>query len=236
MEAIILAGGLGSRLRAVVPDLPKPMAPINGRPFLEYLLDYWIEQGVNRFVLSVGYKHDMIKRHFAAAYKGTEVDYAVEEKPLGTGGGLLLALKRLRPTDVPFLIINGDTFFEIDLASMLRHHQKRHAELTIALREVEANNRYTSVGIDELGKIETFANRARAEKRELINGGVYLATRSLFASVAWGFDSPLSIENQLYPDMLTEGKRIYGFLSSGRFIDIGVPEDYQRAASMLPKV
>ena len=123
MEAIILAGGLGRRLRAAVPDVPKPMAPINDHPFLEYLIDYWISQGVDRFVLSVGYKHEIIKRHFGTRYKGIDVDYAVEDQPLGTGGGLLLALKRLRRTG-PSLIMNGDTFFKVDLAPMRRYHQQ----------------------------------------------------------------------------------------------------------------
>lgn len=232
MEAIILAGGLGSRLRAAVPDLPKPMAPINGRPFLEYLLDYWAGQGVSRFVLSVGYKRDIIEEHFATRYKGTEVDYAAEDQPLGTGGGLLLALKHLRRTG-PFLIMNGDTFFEVDLAPMRRYHRERRAELTIALREVEANSRYGGVGIDKEGKITSFDNRARTADRALINGGVYLAEKSAFAGMAPESDVPVSIEDQLYPRMLAEGRRMYGFPSSGRFIDIGIPEDYRRAASVL---
>lgn len=232
MEAIILAGGLGSRLRAAVPDLPKPMAPIHGRPFLEYLLDYWAGQGVSRFVLSVGYKRDIIEKHFATRYKETEVDYAVEEQPLGTGGGLLLALKHLHRTG-PFLIVNGDTFFEVDLAPMRRYHQERRAELTIALREVEANSRYGGVGIDKEGKITSFDNRARTADRALINGGVYLAEQSAFAGMAQESNAPVSIEDQLYPRMLAEGRRLYGFPSSGRFIDIGIPEDYQRAASVL---
>ena len=232
MEAIILAGGLGSRLRAAVPDLPKPMAPIHGRPFLEYLCDYWAGQGVSRFILSVGYKRDIIEEHFGARYKGTEVDYAVEGQPLGTGGGLLLALKQLRRTG-PFLIMNGDTFFEVDLTPMRRYHLEKSAELTIALREVEANSRYGSVGIDKEGKITTFDNRARTSGRALINGGVYLAEKSAFTGMALESDAPVSIEDQLYPRMLTEGRRLYGFPSSGRFIDIGIPEDYRRAAGIL---
>src|SRR3989304_6548425 len=233
MEPILLAGGLGSRLRATVPDLPKPMAPIHGRPFLEYLLDYWAGQGVSRFVLSVGYKRDIIEEHFGARYKGTEVDYAVEDQPRGTGGGLLLALKHLRRTG-PFLIMNGDTFFEVDLAPMRHYHQERRAELTIALREGEANSRYGGVGIDNKGKIKTFDNRARTTDRALINGGVYLAEKSAFAGMAPESDAPVSIEDQLYPRMLAEGRRMYGFPSSGRFIDIGVPEDYRRAGTGLP--
>ena len=232
MEAIILAGGLGSRLKAVVPDVPKPMAPINGRPFLEYLFDYWAGQGVSRFVLSIGYKREIIEKHFAVHYKGIEVGYAMEDQPRGTGGGLLLALKQLRQSGT-FLIMNGDTFFEVDLAPMRDYHHDKHAEVTLALREVKANSRYAGVEIDKDGKIMTFDNRARTSDRALINGGVYLAEKSAFAGMAQKSDEPISIEEQLYPRMLAAGRRMYGFPSSGRFIDIGIPEDYQRAAAVL---
>lgn len=234
MEAIILAGGLGSRLKAAVPDVPKPMAPINGRPFLEYLLDYWAGQGVDRFVLSVGHKREIIEEHFAVHYKGIEVDYAVEDRPRGTGGGLLLALKHLRQSGA-FLVLNGDTFFEVDLALMRRYHQDRHAEVTIALREVEANSRYASVETDDDGMITAFDNRARTSGRARINGGVYLAESAAFAGMPPEPDGPVSIEDHLYPGMLAAGRRMYGFPSHGRFIDIGIPEDYRRAAAMLPR-
>ncbi|MHB8621948.1 MAG: nucleotidyltransferase family protein [Sulfuricaulis sp.] len=235
MEAIILAGGLGSRLRAVVPDLPKPMAPIKGRPFLEYLLDYWAGQGVSRFVLSVGYKHHMIEGRFANRYKVSEVDYAVETKPRGTGGGMLLALKRLNQPG-PFLIVNGDTFFEVNLLSMQHFHQDKCADVTIALREVETNSRYAGVKIDQYGKITAIDNCIRTMDRALINGGVYLAEKMAFEDMIPESDKSVSLEEQLYPQMLTAGKRMYGFPSSGRFIDIGIPEDYQRASSILAGV
>lgn len=235
MEAIILAGGLGSRLKTVVPDAPKPMAPINGRPFLEYLVDYWFGQGVNRFILSVGYKHEIIERHFGARYKEAEVDYAVENQPRGTGGGLLLALDRLRQSDA-FLVLNGDTFFEVDLALIRRYHQDRHAEVTVALREVEANSRYAGVAVNNDGMVTAFDSRARTSGLALINGGVYLAEKSAFVGTPPESDKPVSIEDQLYPRMLSAGRRMYGFRTSGRFIDIGIPEDYQRAATVLPDV
>lgn len=234
MEAIILAGGAGRRLRAVVPDVPKPMAPVNGRPFLEHLLDYWIGQGVSRFILSVGYKFEVVEGHFGDCYRGVEVACVVEDRPRGTGGGLLLALKHLRQSGA-FLIMNGDTFFEVDMAPMCRHHQDRRAEVTIALREVEANSRYANVEIDNDGRITAFDNRARTSGRALINGGVYLAEKSAFAGMIPESDEPVSIEDQLYPRMLVAGRRMYGFRSSGKFIDIGIPEDYRRAAAVLPR-
>lgn len=228
----MLAGGLGTRLRQVVPDLPKPMAPVNGRPFLEHLLDYWMRQGIDRFVLSVGYKHEVVEQHFGSRYRSAEIDYAVEASPCGTGGGLLLSLPRLRGPGT-FLVMNGDTFFEVGLDAMQRFHCERQADLTVALREVEANSRYGGVGIDGQGRITTFDNRARTAGRALINGGVYLAEKAAFAGMAPESDGPVSLEEQLYTHMLAAGRRLYGHLSSGRFIDIGIPEDYHRAASVL---
>lgn len=231
MEAIVLAGGLGSRLRAEVPDVPKPMAPVNGRPFLEYLLDYWIGQGVSRFVLSVGYKREAIERRFAACYRNAEIDYAVEQRPLGTGGGLLLALGRRRQNDM-FLVVNGDTFFEVDLTALRQHHEATRAEFTVALREIEANERYSGVQMGADGKIGAFS-RARTPGRARINGGVYLAESTAFAGMELGSDRPVSLEDDLFPRMLAAGRRLYGFVSPGRFIDIGVPQDYRRAAVLL---
>jgi len=232
MEAIVLAGGLGSRLRPIVSDVPKPMAPINGCPFLEHLFDYWMDQGVGRFVLSVGYKHEVIEKHFGNRYQSAEIDYAVEANPCGTAGGLLLSLPHLRGPGT-FVVMNGDTFFEVKLDAMRRLHRDRQADLTIALREVESNNRYGGVGVDDQGRITTFDNRARTSGRALINGGVYLAEKTAFVGMASEPVGPVSLEEQLYPRMLVVGRRLYGLLSSGRFIDIGIPEDYHRAASIL---
>ena len=112
--AIILAGGLGTRLRSVIPDLPKPMAPICGRPFIEYQLEYWIKQGINKFILSVGYKNKVISGYFGDNYKGVEIDYVIENEPLGTGGAFLLASERIANNE-SFLLLNGDTYFDVDL-------------------------------------------------------------------------------------------------------------------------
>ena len=125
--AIILAGGLGTRLRSAVTDLPKPMAPIGGRPFLEYQLDYWIAQGISRFVLSVGYQHEVIIDHFGTSYEGIELNFVIEETPLGTGGGLLLAAEKVG-NDTPFLLLNGDTYFSVDLKTLTDFSQEKDAD------------------------------------------------------------------------------------------------------------
>ncbi len=233
MEAVILAGGLGTRLREQVPDLPKPMAPVGGRPFLEYQIDYWIEQGVSSFILSVGYKREAIESRFGTRYKDAEISYAVEEKPLGTGGGLVLSVKKLK-TREGFILLNGDTFFEVDLSEMEKLHSREKSDVTVALHEVEENTRYGSVKLDADGRITDF-NSAPDAGNSLINGGVYIINKTALDAAGWSAGDSFSVEKDLFPAMIESGARFYGYVSSGRFIDIGVPEDYQRAGGLLGK-
>lgn len=233
IPAIILAGGLGTRLRQAVPDLPKPMAPLEGRPFLEYQMDYWIAQGVRRFVLSVGYKHELIEKHFGPAYGGAEVAYAVEAAPLGTGGGLLLAMGAMRSAG-PWLVLNGDTFFDVDLAGLVNFHETRQAEITLSLFPVENNTRYTGVEIDDAQRITKLKSVSDGGRR-LINGGVYLLAETALAGLPYRPGDKASFESDILEKALEAGKRLYGYSCSGKFIDIGVPEDYARAARLLKK-
>lgn len=232
MEAIVLAGGLGRRLRSVVPDLPKPMAPINGRPFLEYLFDYWIGQGIRRFILSVGYRRDAIQSHFGESYRSTGISYAAEDTPLGTGGALLRAVTELTSQE-PFIVINGDTYFEVDLAVLARFHTGCGADMTLALREVADCSRYTRIELDEGGQIGVFHTRGGLVGAGLINGGVYLATKKVFEDFAEEPEREISLEDDVFPRMVDYGKRICGYRCHGRFIDIGVPDDYRRATTLL---
>lgn len=229
--AIILAGGLGTRLRETVPDLPKPMAPINGRPFIEHQMDYWIGQGVQRFVLSVGYKHELIERHFGKAYRGAEVAYAVEAAPLGTGGGLLLAMGTIRAAGL-WLVLNGDTFFDVNLAELRKFHEAKQAEITLSLFPVENNTRYTGVEIDGAQRI-TRLKFTSDGSRQLINGGVYLLAETALSGLPYRTGDKASFESDILERALEAGKRLYGYSSNGKFIDIGVPEDYSRAARLL---
>lgn len=230
-SAIILAGGLGTRLRQAVPDLPKPMAPLDGRPFLEYQMDYWISQGVRRFVLSVGYMHELIEKHFGATYHGAEVAYAVEAAPLGTGGGMLLAMDKMRAAG-PWLVLNGDTFFDVSLAGLRRFHDAKQAEITMSLFPVENNTRYTEVEIDSTQRITRLDSTSNGS-RQLINGGVYLLAETALSGLPYRIGDKASFENDILERALKAGKRLYGYSSNGKFIDIGVPEDYARAASLL---
>ncbi len=227
--AIILAGGLGTRLRSTVPDLPKPMAPINGRPFLEHLMDNWINQGVTHFILSVGYLSEIIREHFGEQYRNASISYAIEETPLGTGGGLLMAAYDLRES---FLVLNGDTFFEVDLDKLVQYHKIRNSEWTFSLFRTTESKRYMGVDLDEEGVIRPFSMEV-VQAHYLANGGVYLMNPSVLNRLSYQRGSAASLENQILPEYRASGGLVYGMECPGKFIDIGVPEDYRNAMGFI---
>lgn len=230
-EAIILAGGLGTRLQGTVPGVPKPMAPVHGRPFLEYQLDYWIGQGVERFVLSVGYMHEVIVSHFGAAYRDVPIDYAIEHSPLGTGGGLFLAAQKLR-SDNAFLLLNGDTYFEAELSALRSFHEARNADWTFSLIRAAAAGRYMAMDIELGGRISSLKGIA-GEAGQLANGGVYVVNPEALRASRWSTGDRLSLEDDMLPELLTSGSLLVGLECTGTFIDIGVREDYLRVPSIL---
>lgn len=227
-EAIILAGGFGTRLQGVLKDLPKPMAPVNGRPFLTYILDYLIDYQYNKVVLSVGYLHEKIEEFFGTHYKSLEIDYAVETEPLGTGGGILFAMSKCATDNV--LVINGDTMFKVDLDAFEHFHQEKNSLLSIVLREVEDVSRYGSVTISKDNLIALFAEKQVTFGRGYINGGVYLINRKIFEK----YPQPknFSFEKDLMTKYYTQ-ECFYAMPSDGYFVDIGIPEDYARAQREL---
>ena len=227
-EAIILAGGFGTRLQGVVKDLPKPMAPVNGRPFLTYILDYLIDYQYNKVVLSVGYLHKKIEEFFGTHYKSLEIDYAVETEPLGTGGGILFAMSKCTTDNV--LVINGDTMFKVDLDAFERFHEEKSGLLSIVLREVEDVSRYGSVTISDDNLIALFIEKQVTFGRGYINGGVYLINRKLFEKHPQ--PRKFSFEKDLMTKFYTQ-ELFYAMPSDGYFIDIGIPEDYARAQQEL---
>ena len=227
--AIILAGGLGTRLKKVVQDLPKPMALIRGRPFLEYQMDFWISQGVTKFILSVGYLNQKIINHFGDNYHTVPIDYFVEDEPLGTGGALLLAAQDLKET---FVVLNGDTFFEIDLNYLIAFHKKQQAELTLSLFKSNQLGRYMGVNLADDGKILSLQSEGN-KLTLLANGGVYLVNPSVLKRLNDKSYIKSSLENDLLPQFISLGVGLYGLESTGKFIDIGLPEDYYRAQKIL---
>lgn len=230
--AVILAGGLGTRLRSAVPDLPKPMADVLGKPFLEYLMDYWIGQGVTRFVISVGYKRESIMRYFGQQYKGIPIEYVEEETPLGTGGGLLLAARRLNE---PFLLLNGDTFFEIQLDALMDFHRSKDSKWTFALFRANEAKRYGGVQLDSNSRIQSLVT-GKGNIGELANGGIYLVEPNALNAGKFNVGQKYSLEDDVIPGLLESGVPFYGFESPGQFLDIGIPADYFRAADILPKL
>jgi len=232
VEAIILAGGLGKRLRSAVPSLPKPMAPIMGKPFLKYLFEYWLSQGIKHFILSVGYKHELIRAKFGTKYKNIDINYSIENEALGTGGGLLLAIKKLR-TKNPFLLLNGDTFFAINLDNLLKYHKNSKSDMTLSLVESRQNNRYSGVLLDKHGLIYSIDSPTDPSKNGMVNGGVYMIESELFSKYQKQKSKKFSLEEELLPQLLIQKKRIAGFVSKNSFIDIGIPHDYNLAADIL---
>lgn len=220
MEAIILAGGFGTRLSTVVSDVPKPMAPINGRPFLEYLLDDLNEKGINRVILAVGYKKEIIKSYFKEKYKNIDIIYSDEDVPLGTGGAIKKALTLVEDENI--FIINGDTFFDVNLKEIYQFHKKNNSELTLAIKEMEKFDRYGSL-ILEGDKIIKFEEKKYVDKG-YINGGIYLINKELLneeEKESFSFEKDI-LENE---NLKIEK---YGYKSKGYFIDIGIPEDYYK--------
>lgn len=226
MEAIILAGGMGTRLRSVVPDLPKPMAPVAGRPFLAWVLDRLLDAGFERAVLAVGYRHEALSAHFGARHRDLPLHYSVESHPLGTGGAIRLAADQI--TRYPVFVLNGDTYLELDYRAMLAAHRHAGAELSVAVCRVPDVGRYGALEIDD-GVIRGFHEKGRSGPG-YINAGVYLLSAEVMQRIPDG--EPFSFEQQLLVPQVRQ-LRPRAFLAEGRFIDIGIPEDYERAQRLF---
>jgi D-glycero-alpha-D-manno-heptose 1-phosphate guanylyltransferase len=226
-EAIILAGGLGTRLREAVPDLPKCMAPVANRPFLSYVIDALRMQGIERFIFSLGYKWEVIDAYLKEQYPTLLYVNSIETEPLGTGGAIQLALQHCKSENV--LIANGDTLFKIDLPKLTNLHLQNSAACTLALKPMQHFDRYGVVEVAEDGLITSFQEK-RFYAEGLINGGIYLLQKLLFLHKS--LPVKFSFEKD-YLEKHVEEIGFYGSISDGYFIDIGIPEDYNRAQKDL---
>lgn len=222
-EALILAGGLGTRLRSSVPDLPKCMAPVAGRPFLFYVIDYYRKQGIKKFIFCLGYKHETIEEYLRRSF--TDLDYTVtlEHEPLGTGGAIYQGA--LKATAADIVVLNGDTFFEVELNQLSRFHKNKKADCSLCLKEMQNTDRYGVVETDKEGRIISFKEKNFYE-RSVINGGVYALNIPSFIKET--FPEKFSFEKD-YLGKYVKEKRMYGLKGDGYFIDIGIPEDYNKA-------
>ena len=227
MEAIILAGGLGTRLRSRLTDLPKAMAPIAGRPFLEYLLDRLVAAGANRVILSVGHLRHVILERIPENYRGVPITFVTEESPLGTGGAIRQALAQV---DEPAaLVMNGDTYADLDLSAILKRHLQSETSMTMAVTQIQDTSRYGGVVIEK-DQVVGFLEKGK-EGPGWINAGIYALDRDF----PWPESLPTRFsfeENVLVP--LVAELRPTAFRHTGFFLDIGVPEDLDRAQNCLP--
>lgn len=224
-EAVILAGGFGTRLQQVVNDVPKPMAPVNAQPFLNYIFAYLKHFGIKRVVLSTGYLADKVVDYYKDEFNGIQIAYTREESPLGTGGGIRLALEKCHTKNV--LVLNGDSFFDVNLNRYYNQHASFKSDCSLALRKVDDAARYGTIKLGDMGVIKAFREKDGEEKSGLINGGVYILNRELFLNKTKpGIN--FSIEKDFFETRINE-LNIFGFEHPGYFIDIGIPEDYTKA-------
>ncbi len=221
-EIIILAGGMGTRLRQAVPDLPKSMAPVEGVPFISYVIEYMIGQEVDKFIFSLGYMHEKISSYITKRYPNLDAKFVVEKEPLGTGGAFKLACMQATEKDV--IAINGDSLYEIDVEKLLQFHQENDAECTLNLKNMVDFDRYGVVEMDQDNRITHFKEKQHF-KSGLISGGAYALNVDGYLS--HDFPEKFSIEKDYLEKYCKEGK-IFGLVQDRYFIDIGIPQDYEK--------
>ena len=226
-EAIILAGGLGTRLRTAVPDLPKCMAPVGGRPFIGYITDYYRRAGIERFIFALGYKSAAFEEFFEREFSHGGYDISLEATPLGTGGAIRQACTLAAESSV--LILNGDTFFGIDLPTLTEFHATHAADCSLCLKPMQDFDRFGVVELDADARVRQFREK-QAYRSGLINGGVYALNREHFLQEEL---PPVFSFEKDYLEKKLETRRIFGLQQDGYFIDIGIPEDYARVQTAI---
>lgn len=226
-EAIILAGGLGTRLRSAVPDLPKCMAPVAGKPFLWYVLNYCKEQGIERIILSLGFKHEVIEDYIQSAGFDFEFVSSIETEPLGTGGAIKKACGFANEKTV--VVLNGDTLFRANLQKVAAFHHMCGADCTLTLKPMKNFDRYGVVELNSNYSISSFKEKQHYETGT-INGGVYVLHAERFRNEA--LPEIFSFEKD-YLEQYYHQRRMYGVVQDAYFIDIGIPEDFERAQKEL---
>lgn len=226
-EAVILAGGLGTRLQGVLPGTPKSMAPVNGKPFLGFVLDYLAGQQISKAIISVGFLKEQVVSYFGNSFRNLDIEYSIEYEPLGTGGAIKLALGKCSGSNV--FVLNGDTFFMPDLSAMEKLHLESKADITLAVRYLPDTGRYGKVLMHETGRIMAFNEKDPLAGSGWINGGIYLLKKQVFSEIAM---EKFSIENDLFK-VSCEILNMQAFKTEAFFLDIGIPEDYAKAQTLF---
>lgn len=224
MEAIILAGGFGTRLQQVVKDVPKPMAPINSRPFLEILLEHCLSNGISRVVISVGYLAEKVIAHFGSGYKNITIEYSIETEPLGTGGAVLQSMRLIQAEN--FFVLNGDTYLDVNYNSVAQYY---HGHPIIVGCQVDDTSRYGSLKLDEKNKVVGFNEKGQCGQG-IINAGCYYFSKDNFSDIS---KEKFELEKE-FLFYYVQQKQVDCYVSDGKFIDIGIPEDYFQAQQILP--
>jgi D-glycero-alpha-D-manno-heptose 1-phosphate guanylyltransferase len=223
LDAVILAGGMGTRLRSVVADRPKVLAPVNGRPFIEYLLDQLEEAGIARVVIATGYMAESVEETLGRKRRRLQLRYSREEEPLGTGGGLRLTLSHTESD--PLLVLNGDSYCTVDLAQFDDFHRAANARASLAVTRVPDTTRFGRVQIGEGGEVVSFEEKGAGTGPGWINAGLYLLPRNLIEKIPAG--RAVSLEKDVFPGLIHN--RLYAFQGGGAFLDIGTPKSYGEA-------
>ena len=226
VRAFVLCGGHGTRLRPVLADRPKSMALISGTPFLQLLLDRLRSQGVGDVILGTGYMAEKIESYFGSGNKlEMRIRYSREHEPLGTGGALKLAEPLISD---PVVVLNGDSYVEWSIDPMLELFRAKDADLVLVLHAIADVTRYGSVALDQDGRVTQFVEKGDAAGPGLINAGVYLLRKQIVRDLPAG--TAISLEREVFPQL---DRGVYGLISTGLFIDIGIPDDLNRAQTLL---
>jgi D-glycero-alpha-D-manno-heptose 1-phosphate guanylyltransferase len=230
-KAVLLVGGLGTRLRTVVPSAPKPLAPVGNRPFLELLIQQLSSQGIRSLIMCTGYLADQIEDEFGdGSGLGVTIEYSKESEPLGTAGAVKFAEGFLQ--GVPeFLVMNGDSFLELDLRQLIQLHRTHGGLATIAVVSVENAGRYGTVHVDSGNKVTEFREKTGNDSPGLINAGIYVFSPAILALIPAG---PVSLEKDVFPRLLDQG--VHAAREQGAFIDIGTPADYAHAQELYDRL
>jgi NDP-sugar pyrophosphorylase family protein len=225
--ALLLAGGFGTRLRSVVPNLPKPLAPVNGRPFITYLLDQLAEAGFTRAILCLHHQAHQVVDKLGTTYGPLALDYSIEAEPLGTGGAVRLALAKINAPR--FLLLNADSFCRVSLRDFIAFHRAHDDPASLVSVQVEDTARYGGLRLSAEGRIIAFSEKDGLHHPGTINGGIYLLETTLAETIP--VERPVSLEHEMFPRWIDRGFRAW--TTSSPFIDIGVPESYALAQTLF---
>jgi len=225
VRAVVLVGGEGTRLRPLTETIPKPLVPLVDRPSLDHVLDHLAAHGVHEAVLSSSYLEERFRSFIEARHGRPRIVWITEEEPLGTGGAIVNALEHLG--DEPFLALNGDILTDLDLTAMRAFHEERRAEVTIALHRAEDARPFGLVLTATDGRVREFREKPEEPVPGDVNAGIYLLDPAVLRG--WPRARPLSIEREVFPALIAEGRRIYGFRGEAYWLDLGTPEQYLQA-------